>query len=932
MKNTKKALLTSALCLLLCCSMLIGTTFAWFTDEVKSGNNIIQAGNLDVELEYAKVVEGEPTTWATVAGKTEIFNPDALWEPGHMEIVYLRVSNLGTLELKYQLGVNVADERPGITVDENGQDKAFKLSDYLVFKVVEIEENKVGTFTRENAIEADDELGLKDYNGETKALDPKGGENDMDYVALIVYMPTTVGNEANHKTGTDAPMIKLGINLFATQKDAESDSFGPDYDEDAWHPEMKVYSAQDLQAAINNGETNIVVMDDIVAEERIEIPADAKVTLDMNGHKLTTTGGNALYNQGNLTIIGTGEISSVSNYAIRVQRGSLIIDSADITVSSQFGAVSVFNGADVTINGGNYSNTGYEGKTSHTIYVGGYGTVNINGGTFDSGYSNGGIDTICGYGWSNDANEKAVINLNGGEFYPSELNGSYYFISNYDSAWTEININGGTYTKYDPAKISGTKLGDGYKSVDNGDGTYTVIFPQESFDKLIDNAGVGATIEIPAGKYTFPSSDLKAGQTLICAPGTVFEGNSKLNINGATVVGATFSNPSGTAVDQTINGTFKDCTFTGSNGLRWCYAGETVVFENCVFDGSVYGVHFDGGADDVIFRNCTFSGFNAMGGEITQLTMEGCTFKANGKSGYNGINLWGNTEMKDCTFVFDGSVKYEWVDACGDNKTYSFANCVVTDGTNETPIESVVGDYGTGNTIIVDGIVQKSAASQDDLNKAVTSSDNVSITMGAGNYTLPSVSNGDVTISGTTDTVITVDKPNYSGSDVTFNGVTIKGSGYSTGVQHVDTVTYNNATIVGEMCLYGEKVVFNNCTFELNNQYIWTYAAKEVEFNNCTFNTNGKAVLIYKEAGAFSGVVTINGCTFNATASAYASAVPGQPCAAVEIDSSLINGSYTVKFIGENVVDEDFSGLVRVKKGSEKNNVFIDGATPVTLP
>ena len=113
---------------------------------------------------------------------------------------------------------------------------------------------------------------------------------------------------------------------------------------------------------------------------------------------------------------------------------------------------------------------------------------------------------------------------------------------------------------------------------------------------------------------------------------------------------------------------------------------------------------------------------------------------------------------------------------------------------------------------------------------------------------------------------------------------------------------------------------------------MWTYGAKEVEFNNCTFNTNGKAVLIYTEDKAFSGVVTINGCTFNATTSAYASGVANQPCAAVEIDSSLINGSYTVNFIGENVVDDDFSGLVRVKKGSEKNNVFIDGATPVTLP
>ena len=52
-KSTKKALLTSVLALVLCMSMLIGTTFAWFTDEVKSGTNIIAAGNLDVNLYHS---------------------------------------------------------------------------------------------------------------------------------------------------------------------------------------------------------------------------------------------------------------------------------------------------------------------------------------------------------------------------------------------------------------------------------------------------------------------------------------------------------------------------------------------------------------------------------------------------------------------------------------------------------------------------------------------------------------------------------------------------------------------------------------------------------------------------------------------------------------------------------------------------------------
>ena len=187
----------------------------------------------------------------------------------------------------------------------------------------------------------------------------------------------------------------------------------------------------------------------------------------------------------------------------------------------------------------------------------------------------------------------------------------------------------------------------------------------------------GATVNVMAGEYTFPSSSVAEGVTIVCEEGTVFTGNSKLNIKGATVVGATFSNPSGTSVDQTINGTFKDCTFEGSNALRWCYAGETCVFENCVFSGDVYGIHFDGGANEATFRNCTISGFNAFAGAMTMVNFEGCTFVGNGKSGYNGANLWGSATLKNCEFTFDDTTTNEWIDCIKADGQYSFENCTV---------------------------------------------------------------------------------------------------------------------------------------------------------------------------------------------------------------------------------------------------------------
>ena len=209
---------------------------------------------------------------------------------------------------------------------------------------------------------------------------------------------------------------------------------------------------------------------------------------------------------------------------------------------------------------------------------------------------------------------------------------------------------------------------------------FTIIAPSP----VSDTAGLQAAlasdtkiVTVAAGDYTFPSSSVQAGQTIICEEGTVFTGTSGLNIKGATVIGAEFKNEVGNAVSGNINGTFKNCTFTGSNALRGCYAGETVVFENCVFSGNTYGVHFDGGANDATFKGCTFSGLNAFGAALTQLTLEDCTFVGNGKSGYNGANLWGSTAMKNCEFTFDGSVATEWIDCIGADKQYSFENCTI---------------------------------------------------------------------------------------------------------------------------------------------------------------------------------------------------------------------------------------------------------------
>lgn len=240
-KNTKRALLASILSIVLCCAMLIGSTFAWFTDSVETGKNTITAGNLDVDLQYAEVAEGTDLTtlgddaWTSVQGKEDLFSED-LWEPGHVEVVYLRIQNLGTLALDYNLRVYAFEE----TLGTNKDGESFKLSDYLKFAVVQ---DVAAAYADRAAAVAAAGAGIAlGGNSQPSGEALPAGEDGVRYLALVVWMPSTVGNEANYLTGTTPPSVELGVRLEATQAMSESDSFGPDYDEFADgtpdHPEF----------------------------------------------------------------------------------------------------------------------------------------------------------------------------------------------------------------------------------------------------------------------------------------------------------------------------------------------------------------------------------------------------------------------------------------------------------------------------------------------------------------------------------------------------------------------------------------------------------------------------------------------------------------------------------------------------------------------
>ena len=282
--TTKHALVMSALSLLVCVSMLVGSTFAWFTDSVSSDRNIIQAGNLDVTLEY-----WDGDSYEEVTSSTKLFNDAALWEPGHAEVAYLRIDNAGSLALKYQLAVNVYNETPATNV----AGETFKLSDHLVFSVVDKAlTSRDDMFTREQAIAAaGNAMGLSSYNSGTVEMLPI---DEPDCVALIIYMPTSVGNEANYRGA--APTIELGTTLVATQMASEQDSWDNSFDLEAPYPVLSLpapmpetgAAAEDIVLNTEKG-TETGIPAELVADIADEYPEAEELRLTHTEPVIDTT-------------------------------------------------------------------------------------------------------------------------------------------------------------------------------------------------------------------------------------------------------------------------------------------------------------------------------------------------------------------------------------------------------------------------------------------------------------------------------------------------------------------------------------------------------------------------------------------------------------------------------------------------------------------
>ena len=267
-KSTKRALIASAASVLISCAMLVGTTFAWFTDSVSSGKNVIQAGNLDVTMEWRDGKE-DPTAsdgWTDASGSA-IFDYDK-WEPGYAQVRHIRISNVGNLALKYQINIASTGEvgKLAEAIDvyyvQGGQQIANR-SDLNGL-------TPIGTLK---------EILAKPYAAKGHLLAEAGSNVDVATIAL--KMREDAGNEyQNLSIGSE-----FTIQLVATQYAHESDSFDNQYDANAEYPVQNLTEFKDAIQSAKPGET-IALTADIAVNENLSIPKG--VVLDGLGNTLIT--------------------------------------------------------------------------------------------------------------------------------------------------------------------------------------------------------------------------------------------------------------------------------------------------------------------------------------------------------------------------------------------------------------------------------------------------------------------------------------------------------------------------------------------------------------------------------------------------------------------------------------------------------------------
>lgn len=335
--------------------------------------------------------------------------------------------------------------------------------------------------------------------------------------------------------------------------------------------------------------------------------------------------------------------------------GSLVGASFEATVNVYGGkGESAKYGLMVFTSGGVLNAMGGEWKAAQKVLAaqndkasypeGGPSLVFVNGGTYV-----GDIEAWIGT-WGNQYGAAAGVTVENG-FFSVDPTAYLKDPINYKAVYDESTELYTIVAKVPAAGIEGDETV--YESIEDAFEAAAAMGTQVTVNIVGTDENTGNSIN-----YTsFPASKLNENIT-VDAQGATFVGSSSLNVNGATVKNANFSNESGNVCGSSINGIYENCTFEGNNAFRYCYASDTVIFRDCTFteNGGEWLFHFDGAATgssnpSIICERCIFDGDRvAIGGAVKHLTMTDCTF-VNGRY----FNFYNDATITNCEF--DTSVR-----------------------------------------------------------------------------------------------------------------------------------------------------------------------------------------------------------------------------------------------------------------------------------
>ncbi len=513
-RATKRALLTSVMALVMCVVMLVGTTFAWFTDTASTGVNKIQAGNLDIQLLMRTTDEEGKTDYKNIGDSHDVIfggenslvaqnnNQDTLWEPGKTQVAYLAVRNAGNLALKYNIILNVKDE--GL----------IGALDYAIVPQSKLSgENQTCTDTIASWVDAKERTGAESgkLTAGTFTAAPNGcldeiahdktKTNETEYFALVVHMDENAGNTYMNKS------VTIDMKVVATQAAAEFDSFNNQYDKDAPLDFEPVATADELNAAAAAGK-NVQLTQDVTLMDAVTF--NKAVTIDLNGKTLTSSlnsNGYSLVTKANATIVngtykGTGTARGIGAY------GNLKMSHVTVDVAGQVGVAcstsdSQYTIEDSTIKGGyalcnfsnnatiNVSNSTLEGKTTGLYHNGSNSGLNltVTGTKINAG--NNGTDATGVY-ISGSTATKAAGGYQKASFTDCTIKGN----AAVEVKYTDLTLNNCTViATVDSANASYTQ---------NNNGSTTNGFAVVSTDNATNNTmpKPEGTITIKGGSYT----------------------------------------------------------------------------------------------------------------------------------------------------------------------------------------------------------------------------------------------------------------------------------------------------------------------------------------------------------------------------------------------------------------------------------------------